>query len=288
MNKVIDSGGNLGLVCGNFLSGALTSAYGWEIVFYVLGLLLVIWFCFWSFLCYNEPSSHPRISKVRIGTDFWNSTRYHPRTQEEKDYIEANSEASASSSERLPPMPLVKVAMSLPVWALQYSLIGYYWVIYTIVTLSPLYYDTVYDLPVDLVIDSVFLSHADLFNTCCLTDWLHLRNPLCSIHHDHHPGQLHSAETREQGHHLSPVPEEVLHRIWLHRIKYRFGLDMNGMISYFICFHRSSINLAGLRQLRPRTVHGGYFLRSWTMCLQCSWKPGKNHLVQIHRFSFYD
>ena len=65
-NKPINSGGNLGLVCGNFLSGALTSAYGWEIVFYVLGLLLVIWFCFWSFLCYNEPSAHPRISKVRM------------------------------------------------------------------------------------------------------------------------------------------------------------------------------------------------------------------------------
>ena len=48
-------------------------------------------------------------------------------------------------------MPLLKVARSVPVWALQYSLVGFYWVIYTIVTLSPLFYDTVYDLPVDLV-----------------------------------------------------------------------------------------------------------------------------------------
>ena len=118
-------------------------------------------------------------------------------------------------------MPLLRVATSLPVWALQYSLIGYYWVIYTVVTLSPLYYDTVYDLPVDLVIDCVSLSHGHMLisSTRC-ADWLHLRNPLCSIHHDHNPGQLHSAETREQGHHLSPVPEEVLHRIWLHRIRY--------------------------------------------------------------------
>ena len=59
------AGGYVGLICGNFLSGALTSAYGWEIVFYVLGLLLVIWFCFWSFLVYNEPGTHPRISRVR-------------------------------------------------------------------------------------------------------------------------------------------------------------------------------------------------------------------------------
>ena len=59
------TGGYVGLICGNFLSGALTSAFGWEIVFYVLGLLLVIWFCFWTFLCYNEPATHPRISRVR-------------------------------------------------------------------------------------------------------------------------------------------------------------------------------------------------------------------------------
>ena len=48
-------------------------------------------------------------------------------------------------------MPLLKVARSVPVWALQFSLVGFYWVIYTIVTLSPLYYDTVYGMPVDLV-----------------------------------------------------------------------------------------------------------------------------------------
>ena len=48
-------------------------------------------------------------------------------------------------------MPLGKVVRSAPVWALQGALIGFYWVIYTIVTLSPLYLDNVYNLPVDLV-----------------------------------------------------------------------------------------------------------------------------------------
>ena len=67
------------------------------------------------------------------------------------EYIEATSEASVKTAAKLPPMPLMKVARSVPVWALQFSLVGFYWVIYTIVTLSPLYYDTVYDMPVDLV-----------------------------------------------------------------------------------------------------------------------------------------
>ena len=49
---------------GNLISGALASAFGWEIVFYVIGALLMVWFCFWSFLCFNEPAVHPRITKV--------------------------------------------------------------------------------------------------------------------------------------------------------------------------------------------------------------------------------
>ena len=126
------AGAYLGLVCGNLVSGALASAFGWEIVFYVLGGLLVVWFCLWGALVFNEPGLHPRA------------------TTAERDYIEATSEAGAAKTS-LPPMPLGRVVKSVPVWALQGALIGFYWVIYTIVTLSPLYLDTVYNLPVDLV-----------------------------------------------------------------------------------------------------------------------------------------
>ena len=51
-------------------------------------------------------------------------------------------------------MPLLKVVKSVPVWALQFSLVGFYWVIYTIISLMPLYLDMVYDMPVDLVRES--------------------------------------------------------------------------------------------------------------------------------------
>jgi hypothetical protein len=44
------------------LSGALTSAFGWEVIFYVLGSFLVIWFGVWVLLCHGSPEEHPRIS----------------------------------------------------------------------------------------------------------------------------------------------------------------------------------------------------------------------------------
>ena len=54
----------LGPVTGMLLSGSLTSAFGWEVVFYVLGSALVVWFACFVFLVYSTPSEHPRISQV--------------------------------------------------------------------------------------------------------------------------------------------------------------------------------------------------------------------------------
>ena len=57
-------GGQLGPVGGMFLSGLLTNAFGWEVIFYVLGGLIVVWFVCWTMLGFNDPQSHPRISEA--------------------------------------------------------------------------------------------------------------------------------------------------------------------------------------------------------------------------------
>ena len=49
---------------GMFLSGLLTNAFGWEVIFYVLGGLIVVWFVCWTMLGFNDPQSHPRISEA--------------------------------------------------------------------------------------------------------------------------------------------------------------------------------------------------------------------------------
>lgn len=48
------------------LSGLLTDAFGWEVIFYVLGTLIVVWFVCWSFLGFKDPESHPRISEASL------------------------------------------------------------------------------------------------------------------------------------------------------------------------------------------------------------------------------
>ena len=61
---IISAGGQLGPVTGMLLSGSLTSAFGWEVVFYCLGSAIVVWFACFVFLVYSTPSDHPRISQV--------------------------------------------------------------------------------------------------------------------------------------------------------------------------------------------------------------------------------
>ena len=58
------SGGQLGPVGGMLLSGLLTNVFGWEVIFYVLGGLIVVWFVSWTILGFKDPESHPRISEA--------------------------------------------------------------------------------------------------------------------------------------------------------------------------------------------------------------------------------
>jgi sugar phosphate permease len=43
--------------------GVLANKLGWESVFYVFGVLGIVWFLFWWWLVYDTPQSHPTISR---------------------------------------------------------------------------------------------------------------------------------------------------------------------------------------------------------------------------------
>ena len=58
------AGAQAGTVVALPISGALADEVSWESVFYFFGILGVVWFIFWGFLCFNSPETHPRISKV--------------------------------------------------------------------------------------------------------------------------------------------------------------------------------------------------------------------------------
>ena len=41
----------------------MANKLGWESVFYVFGVLGLVWFLFWWWLVYDTPQSHPTISR---------------------------------------------------------------------------------------------------------------------------------------------------------------------------------------------------------------------------------
>jgi len=58
-------GTQMGTIIGLPLAGLLcqsASLGGWPTVFYLYGVLGIVWFVCWTFLCFDDPSKHPRIT----------------------------------------------------------------------------------------------------------------------------------------------------------------------------------------------------------------------------------
>ncbi len=75
MIPVIGSGMYMGEIIGFSLSGALVGSDisigdyyygGWQSVFYVFGLLGILWFPLWALRAYESPDTHPYITKEEI------------------------------------------------------------------------------------------------------------------------------------------------------------------------------------------------------------------------------
>lgn len=123
MATFIFAGAQAGTVIGMPVSGILCQWLGWESVFYVFGVIGVIWAIMWFFLTYNAPATHPRISAA------------------EREFIESSlggkKGKAAPSSLHVPWLALVK---SLPLYALAISHFTCNWGYYTLLTCLPQYF----------------------------------------------------------------------------------------------------------------------------------------------------
>eukprot|EP00095_Tigriopus_kingsejongensis_P002481 maker-scaffold988_size73003-snap-gene-0.16 protein:Tk02481 transcript:maker-scaffold988_size73003-snap-gene-0.16-mRNA-1 annotation:"hypothetical protein TcasGA2_TC006625" len=63
MTSFAYGGAAFGTILAMPLTGLICDCLGWEAVFYVFGVLGVLWFVAWCFLCYDSPESHPRINE---------------------------------------------------------------------------------------------------------------------------------------------------------------------------------------------------------------------------------
>ena len=115
-------GPDVGMIAGMLLSGVLCDyafAGGWPSVFYVFGMFGCVWSVAWFLLCYNSPSTHPRISTV------------------ERKYWETMFGTTDLVAH--PPTPWRDIFTSIPVWALAVAFFAHYWSFSTLTTCLPLY-----------------------------------------------------------------------------------------------------------------------------------------------------
>ena len=120
--NVLIVGSSVGIVVGMLLSGVLCDygfAGGWPSVFYVFGVFGCVWSVAWFLLCYNSPSTHPRISTVEL--KYW--------------------ETMIGTTDLIahPPTPWREILTSVHVWALTVACFANNWGFNTLATCLPLF-----------------------------------------------------------------------------------------------------------------------------------------------------
>ncbi|XP_077994605.1 vesicular glutamate transporter 2-like [Glandiceps talaboti] len=120
------SGSYAGAVVGLPLSGFLTDFAGWPSVFYVYGVLGIIWSIFWFFIIHEKPDNHPTI------------------TEEERIYIKESIGETSTIIPKGHKTPWKSFFTSLPVYAIIIANICRSWTFYLLLTSSPSYFEEVY------------------------------------------------------------------------------------------------------------------------------------------------
>ncbi|GMT21191.1 hypothetical protein PFISCL1PPCAC_12488 [Pristionchus fissidentatus] len=93
---------------------------GWPSIFYLLGLIGVLWCAVWMWMAADRPSTHPRI------------------TAEERSYIITSQEAAmGKTSAKAPPTPWRALLTSRAVWACWFAHIAGDWGAYTMLISLP-------------------------------------------------------------------------------------------------------------------------------------------------------
>ena len=148
------SGQECGLVIGMLLGGVLSDhgfASGWPSVFYVFGTTGCVWSAAWFLLCYNSPSTHPRISTA------------------EREYLQAA--VGAASAERSA-APWSKMFTSAPLLACCVAKFAHNWGYHTVLDGLPLFY---FDVLGFNMTENGFLASLPFLAACIMlvvTGWL--------------------------------------------------------------------------------------------------------------------
>ncbi|CAH2048155.1 unnamed protein product, partial [Iphiclides podalirius] len=126
LSTLLYSGSQLGVALQLLISGFLASAWGWKAIFYVNGLLGVLWTITYLFFGSASPEQSKRMS------------------QEELRYIQKS--LGRVGEQKKYKTPLTKIITCLPFWAAVVSHCGQNWGFFTLMTEMPTYMAKVLDV----------------------------------------------------------------------------------------------------------------------------------------------
>lgn len=119
-------GDGLALLC----SGYIIDMFGWQSVFYLYGLLDILWSIFWFWNVYDSPEKHPRISPTETAHIM----------EEIQNEEQANNNRNNRKSNKL---PIKEIFTSIPVWAIYFTFVFMGFCQFTYVNYMPLYFSNI-------------------------------------------------------------------------------------------------------------------------------------------------
>ncbi|XP_075220564.1 putative inorganic phosphate cotransporter isoform X2 [Lycorma delicatula] len=121
---------NFGIALIMYTSGfMINSTIGWPLVFYISGLLNVVWVLLWLSLGANSPDSHKSISAT------------------EHDYIKSTLTHTAHEKTKMP-IPWKSILTSKSVWAIVFAHMGQNWGMWTLLTEIPTFFNSALDFDI--------------------------------------------------------------------------------------------------------------------------------------------
>lgn len=160
LTSFVHLGATIGTVVLTLSLGPVIRLVDWAGIYYLFGVIGIIWYLLWSVLCYNSPREHPFIS--------------------EREANELNEKLREHTHVNVPPVPWRHLLYSAPFWALAAASVGRDWGNYTMVTDLPKYTMSVLKLTADevgllyLTMNIAMVVGCVLFSS--LSDWVIVKN----------------------------------------------------------------------------------------------------------------
>ncbi|XP_074602217.1 putative inorganic phosphate cotransporter [Brevipalpus obovatus] len=131
LNSIIFAGCSFGMIATQALSG-YASVWnffgGWRAIYYFTGLFGLVWFPFWIYFVYDEPSEHPMITAEELAT--------------------INEGRNKTLSGKAVKLPFKSIFTSIPVYTIILAQIGAWWNVYIVSSQQPEYINAVLDIDI--------------------------------------------------------------------------------------------------------------------------------------------